>query len=251
MNKEEPIKRLLAAYAPPADPAARQRTIQALRTLPPRRRLSGWRFLLAQAGFIHKRMWALQLAFLAGIILLVQRDPHTAVHSAQLYWQVSAAMPLLILINVTDLVRIYNGGMVELELVTRFSLPRVTAARLLIFGLTDGVLLLAAAGFAAAAARTGLLLMLVYCLVPFDLMCLGCLILLHHVKPDRFTPAAVMLAAVLAALSAAGGNTVYQWLDFRLWAGAALALTLALPWQLKRSLRDLQPGRRRLAAACP
>lgn len=250
MKNEERLRQILAACPPPpADPAARQETIRRLRETPPGTSAGGAGFLLAQAGFIRKRMWGLQLAFLAGVLLTVQAELRIPEQEFQLYWKLSAAMPLLILINVTDWVRIYNGGMVEIELATRFSLPRVTAARLLIFGLSDGVLVLAIAAFAASAAQASLLRMLLYCLVPFDLMCLGCLALLRRVKPDYFTLAAAVLAAVLAALPAVGREIMYQRLDFRLWAAAALVLTLALPWQIGRALQDLRPGRHSLALA--
>lgn len=243
MKDDPQIRRLLAACPPPpADPAGRAHTIRLLRTLPPRP-MGAARFLLTQAGFIHKRMWLLQLAFLAGILLLAREAGGAAEADRRLCWQISAAMPLLILINVTDLVRIYNGGMVEVELATRFSLPKVAAARLLIFGLTDGVLLAAVAALTASAARTGLLTMLLYCLVPFDLMCLGCLRLLRRVRPDHFTPVAVALALALAALPLAGGEWLYRQPAEPAWAAAALVLTLALPWQFAALLRELQPGR--------
>lgn len=193
------LQTALARYAvPPPGPHAVADAVAAAQSAaavcPPRMRNAI--FLRQQLGFISPRMWALQglFALVLGAWALGQ--------GAALHWlcpAFSAAAPLLVLINITDWVRVYNGGMLELELATRFSLPGVAAARMLIFGLSDAALLLALSAFAAAATRSGLLVLLVRMLVPFNAMCAGCLWLLRKTAPGRFVMGAVLLAAVLTA----------------------------------------------------
>ena len=69
MKREPDWAALLRQDTPPApDPAATGRAVELLRTLPPPRP-TGWAFVWTQAGFIRKRMWALQVGILAGVLV--------------------------------------------------------------------------------------------------------------------------------------------------------------------------------------
>lgn len=227
------LKTVLAAYAvPPPAPAAVQSTAACLQTAAAARRphLSDAEFLRRQLGFISPRMWVLQVLF-AVLVGALALSPAGQVRSLEgLHPVLGAAPPLLVLINITDWVRVYNGGMLELELATRYSLPRVAAARMLIFGLSDAALLLALSAFTAAATRTGLLALLVRVLAPFNAMCAGCLWLLRKARPQQLAPGAVLLAVVLA-VAVALADSLPRAQQVAPWAAALALATLALAWQ--------------------
>ena len=199
---EQKLEQLLAAYRPigPEAGSAAQ-TLAALRRCPEHRIRMGT-LLLRQIGFIRLRMWIEQLA-VCGIALYCAADLCGCANGSQKICAVlSAAAPLVLLANVPELVRVYNGGMLELELASRHGLAGVCAARLTIFGLTDIVLLLVLSAATAAISQTALGVMLLYCLTPFSLMCAGCLAALRRFRADRLIPAAILLTGVLFGLGA-------------------------------------------------
>ena len=153
--------------------------------------------------------------------------------------------PLLLVANVQDLARVYHSGMLELELATRYSLPRVTAARLLVFGLCDGVLLGVLAAVGAVISRTDLWVVLLYCLTPFCCVSAVCMVLLRHLRPAVFSKAALAVAAAaLGVLVLPFGwlQSHLYGLDARPFWAAVLAVSLAvLVQQSRRLTRDGVP----------
>lgn len=243
MKREPDWAALLRQDTPPApDPAATGRTVELLRTLPPPRP-TGWAFVWTQAGFIRKRMWALQFAILAGV--LVAAGGGYRAYALPQYALCAAAAPLLLVANVQDLARVYHQGMLELELATRYSLPRVTAARLLVFGLCDAVLLGILAAVGAVVSRADLGVVLLYCLTPFCCVSALCMGLLRWLRPAAFTRTALgVVAAVLGGLLLPV-DWMQRWLyapeSRNFWVGALALSVLALAWQTRRLLRGGMP----------
>jgi len=244
MKREPDWAGLLRRDAPPPPyPAAAAHTVDLLRTLPPPRP-TGWVFVRTQAGFIRKRMWALQFAVLAGVLALVAaggaRD-----YALPQYALCAAAAPLLLVANVQDLARVYHQGMLELELATRYSLPRVTAARLLVFGLCDAVLLGILAAVGAVVSRSALEVVLLYCLTPFCCVSALCMGLLRHLRPAAFGKGALAVVAVVLGGLLLPAGRMQRWLygpENRIfWAGALVCSVAALAWQTRRLLRGGVP----------
>ena len=241
MTRQPDWAALLRRDPPPApDPADKRRTADLLRTLPPPRP-PGPAFVWCQAGFIRKRMWALQFALLAGVLLLVWANGRAGVYALRQYALCAAAAPLLLVANVQDLARVYHQGMVELELVTRYSLPKVTAARLLIFGACDGVLLAVLALVGSAVHRADLGAVLLYCLTPFTVVSALCLALLRRLKPAAFGRVALAVVGISALAVLLPADRLQGWLYSRdvrpLWAAALAVSALALAWQSRRLTR--------------
>lgn len=244
MKREPDWAGLLRRDAPPPphrDAAAH--TVELLRTLPPPRP-TGWAFVRTQAGFICKRMWALQFAVLAGVLALVAAGG-AADYALPRYALCAASAPLLLVANVQDLARVYHSGMLELELATRYSLPRVTAARLLVFGLCDAVLLGILAAVGAAVSRSALEVVLLYCLTPFCCVSALCMGLLRYLRPAAFGKGALVVAAVALGFLLLPVDRMQRWLyapESRIfWAGALVCSVAALAWQTRRLLRGGVP----------
>lgn len=244
MKREPDWAGLLRRDAPPPPhPAAAAHTVDLLRTLPPPRP-TGWTFVRTQAGFIRKRMWALQFAVLAGVLALVAAGG-AADYALPQYALCAAAAPLLLVANVQDLARVYHRGMLELELATRYSLPRVTAARLLVFGLCDAVLLGILAAVGAVVSRADLGVVLLYCLTPFCCVSALCMALLRHLRPAAFGKGALAVVAVVLGGLLLPAGRMQRWLygpENRIfWAGALVCSVAALAWQTRRLLRGGVP----------
>lgn len=244
MKREPDWAGLLRRDAPPPPhPAAAAHTVDLLRTLPPPRP-TGWTFVRTQAGFIRKRMWVLQFAVLAGVLALVAAGG-AADYALPQYALCAAAAPLLLVANVQDLARVYHRGMLELELATRYSLPRVTAARLLVFGLCDAVLLGILAAVGAVVSRADLGVVLLYCLTPFCCVSALCMGLLRHLRPAAFGKGALAVVAVVLVGLLLPAGRMQRWLyapESRIfWAGALVCSAAALVWQTRRLTRGGVP----------
>lgn len=236
------LRRLLRRNTPPPpDPDAARRTAALLATLPPPRP-AGWRFLAVQAGFIRKRMWAAQFAVLACLLTLATL--YQAAPRQCALW--AAAAPLLLVANIQDLARVYHQGMLELELATRHSLPKITAARLLVFGLCDAALLALLAATGAAATRTAPAVVLLYCLTPFCCVSALYLALLGRLRPTAFARAALVAVGAVLGLLLLPLDCLARQLyapEHRLFWAGVLALSLAaLAWQARRLLRGGLPA---------
>lgn len=121
---------LQRAFEPPA-PVRKKEFIRGLER--PGIGLCG--FLMIQAGYIRKWVWFVSVfAFFSSLI-------GAMVLSADMFWWISAWMPLLALTIVTESGRSENYEMAELEMATRFSLKSVLLARLGILGAENLLLL--------------------------------------------------------------------------------------------------------------
>lgn len=228
---EHKLEQLLAAYRPTEpQPGSAEQTLAALRRCPERRIRTGT-LLLRQLGFIRPRMWMEQLVVCSMALSYAASLCRGGNGSQEICAVLSAAAPLILLVNVPELVRVYNGGMLELELATRHGLAGVCAARLMIFGLTDIVLLLVLSAATAAISKAALGVMLLYCLTPFSLMCAGCLAVLRRCRADRLTQAAILLTITLFGLGMAPKLVLFlprlRWI----WLLALAAGLAATAWQ--------------------
>lgn len=199
MNHQEDarLRGLLEEYLPePSAPHAEETAFQTILSFPPHSQ-SAVHFVLLQAGFIRKRMWVLQLVLFALLVVWISQMRALWSQNNSIYALCACTAPLLVLINVTDFVRVYHVGLVEVELATRYSLPKIIAARMLIFGVTDIFIMVCVAAVGAWVSRTALLILLLYCLTPFCLVCAVSMELLRHLSPSQFTQAVLIAIGVL------------------------------------------------------
>ena len=186
-----------AGTPPPAPtPADKRRTAELLRTLPPPRP-TGLAFVWCKAGFIRKRMWALQFALLAGGAAagLGQRPrrgstpcgstPSVPRRRRCCWWPMCRTWPG----STTRVCWNWNWPPAT-------ALPRVTAARLLVFGVCDAVLLAVFSAAGSADCRSDSTIVLLYCLTPFCCVSAVCMGPLRRLRPAAFTPAALAVTGI-------------------------------------------------------
>lgn len=244
-QKDEALRALLQQYQPEtADPEAKKAIVEFVSQLPPRRQ-SNLQFVVSQIGWIRKRMWCLQLVLFLGVVLWFSLAEHNYVQDGTIYLLCACVAPLLVMINVSDFACVYHEGVLEIELATRYSLPKVAAARLLIFGVTDVLLLVGISAAGAWISQTEIRVLLLYCLAPFCLVCAISVQLLRRLRPQQFVLGAWWtVGGVLLLLIFPVGRWRFvgsQWLsnvytaEGRIyWIVLLAGSVLLLGWQLHR-----------------
>lgn len=126
-------------------------------------RISNAAFMLSQVAYIRKLTWVLSVAIIAFLVFMSRYV------SEDLLWAVTACMPFVAMIAVSEDMRANIYNMAELEMATRFSLKSVVFARMGIIGAFHFVLLLVLMLFAGhntsvSYAQTGVFLLVPYML---------------------------------------------------------------------------------------
>lgn len=157
MNRylKQELKKAFAVPLP--DP---QKKARFLRTLP-QSSIPMRRFVLTQTAYLRK--WVLVLSVL--FLLPTMRSNRDM--NMDTLWCISALIPFLALLAVTESTRSAVYGMQEFEMSTRFSIKSVLLARMSILGLLDAFVLCAMIPFYAAGIKLSLLQTGLYLLVPY------------------------------------------------------------------------------------
>ena len=157
MNKQ--LKRSIqkAFEAPKPD---QQEKARFLRTLP-QPQISMWQFILTQAAYLRKRT-----LFLSVLLLFPALTGAYYIEKSTL-WVVSALIPFLGLLAVTENARSTVYGMNEFELSARFSLKSVILARMGILGALDVFILCCLTPLCSIGNQFSLFQTGIYLLVPY------------------------------------------------------------------------------------
>ena len=123
-------------------------------------------FVISQAGYIRKRILALNFM----ILLIVL--PKAVFPEQEIMYILSAVAPILAMTLITESGRSESCGMSELELSTRFSLKNVVLARLVLLGMFNLLLLFILIPVTALSrhislARTGVYILCPYMITAF------------------------------------------------------------------------------------
>lgn len=234
-QKNRDWKKMLAEAFEAPSPRRKQAFLKKLR--PPG--IGYGRFVLTQALYIRKWVWAMSFVVLA--VLLAGRFMDRDV-----MWMLSSLMPFLALALITESGRTENYGMWELEMATRFSVRSVILARLAILGVVHlGVLCLLALlcpgeGFGGAF-RVG-----VYLLTPYLLTDTGGLWLVRKIRGREGVYAGIGLAVMVGMLFPLTDSLligIYRGEVFGWWLAALAALLAAAPCQWKKNMKEMEEYR--------
>ena len=131
-----------------------------LRTLP-QPQIGMFRFIFVQASYVRKISWVL-----SGLILLLALFCACNINEGTL-WVISAFVPILGILVVTEGNRSMMYGMSEFEMTTRFSLKSVVLARMSILGLINFAVIAVLAPLCRIGNDFSLLQTGMYLLVPY------------------------------------------------------------------------------------
>ena len=226
-EKEGRIKKIMAYYKP-----------ERLR----RRNLG---FLWDQLGFIKKRTWCLQLllfALIAGNFCTAELHGGSFYGEKGIFQGAALLSPLLIIISIGEIARIYNKSMLEIEYATRYSLEKVIMTRLSILGAADCLLLFLLVLFIKSNFAVSGIRLLLYGFVPFLWMSVCCLKSMEYLNGSRWMYFCLGLAA-LSILFLGSGRLPFLALfeeRFRvIWEAAGVVLAAAFIYEGRRLKKQL------------
>ncbi|SHK28239.1 hypothetical protein SAMN02745163_03559 [Clostridium cavendishii DSM 21758] len=203
-NKEREIKEMLNKYSVPSyDKDAPMKVIEFIHENSlsiPKFRTSNKQFVISQIGFIRKRTWALQLIILGFLCLGFYNVGTGDVLNFRTFSLMSILAPLLLIINVEEISRIYNKSMLEIEFSTRNSIKKVLVTRMLILGVVDCILLIIMMIFAGNLTNVSILRVIMYTLVPFNFVCIGFMKLMNYFKGKELNYACMAYSVLLIAV---------------------------------------------------
>ncbi len=226
-------KALPAAFqAPP--PRGREAFLQQL-AYP---KLTYREFVLSQLRYIRKRIWAAAalLVVLSRLIAFPAPSPEGTA-----FWSLSAALPFLALLTMTEIHRFAAYRMGELEASCRFSLPQIVMARLSILGTVNFLVLILLLSLISQVSSYSLLQILSYTMVPYLLVCALCLWLLNRIPGSEgiyACAAAAVLVSLFSIISPHMARPLYTqpylkgWLT--LWAGCLMLIILQIHQFIKQ-----------------
>lgn len=165
-----------------------------LRTLP-QPSIPMWQFLLTQIAYLRKWVLVFSVLFL---LPTLWSNRHM---NADTLWRISALIPFLALLAVTESTRSAVYGMQEFEMSTRFSIKSVMLARMSILGLLDAFVLCALIPFYAAGIKLSLLQTGLYLLVPYLLTANSSLWLVRRFHGKEALYGCLCAAAFVSLLS--------------------------------------------------
>ncbi|MCB2339155.1 hypothetical protein [Clostridium estertheticum] len=205
MNKKErEIKDMLNNYDVPShDNDAPMRVIEFIHENSlsiPKFRASNKQFILSQIGFIRKRIWIFQIIILGLLCLGFYNIRTQDSLNFRTFSLISILAPFLLIVNVDEISRVYNKSMLEIEFSTKNSLKKVLVTKMLILGITDCIALIIMMIFAGNIMNISILRVIMYTLVPFNLVCIGCMKLMKYFNGNELNYACVTYSALLITI---------------------------------------------------
>lgn len=179
-------RRLNKAEIPPYEPERLKETVmQAEKTVfhPERFRMGNIRFFLNQMRFIRKETWGLKLAVtFLGIVCIARAE----VGADSWLWPLAAILgPALCLVNANEICDIYQPGMLELQMTAKHSLKQIFMIRCILFGIMDFLAFLLLTVVLTGIHEADIWKIILYSAVPYQLMCVGCLMILNRKQEEN------------------------------------------------------------------
>lgn len=233
MNRylKQELKKAFAVPLP--DPREKARF---LRTLP-QSSIPMWRFVLTQTAYLRKWVPVLSVLFLLPT-LRSNRDMNM-----DTLWGISALIPFLALLAVTESTRSAVYGMQEFEMSTRFSIKSVLLARMSILGLLDAFVLCALIPFYSAGIRLSLLQTGLYLLVPYLLTANSSLWIARHFHGREALYGCLCVAVFVSMLSCGLrllADIIYQISFLHWWLLSAIFLLGKMGQEIHRTVTQTE-----------
>lgn len=241
MEKRKLKKYLASVQVPEYSSQGLQETIsqaKKIRFHPEKQRMTNLQFFRNQLYFIRKEFWGLKLLFTGLFLCLILSEP---AEPDSWIWTFSAISgPMLCLANAKILCDIFQPGMLELQMTVKHSLRKILAFRLLLSGVLDFLTLACCAAIFTLGQGVYLRQTLLYTLVPYNLMCLGCLAILNRRTEENSMLYCMTWGAFLtfaAWLLKAGGFPIYTMEYRESWLLSGVLSALGVMWEIKKLLK--------------
>ena len=219
-----------AFAAPKPDQQEKARFLRKL----PQPQISMFRFILVQASYVRKVSWVL-----SGLILLLALFGAYNIGQDTL-WVVSAFVPALGLLAVTEGNRSMMYGMSEFEMSTRFSLKNVVLARMSILGLFNFAVIavltpLCRIGNDVSLLQTGMCL-----LVPYLLTVNFSLWIARRINDKEIIYGCMCVATIVSGINTSlhfATDLIYQEIYTSWWLVLSLFLLIELAYEIHCTIK--------------
>ena len=204
-----------------------------LRTLP-QPQIGMLRFLLVQASYVRKATW-----ILSGLILLLAIFVARNMRQDAL-WVVSASIPLLGLLAVTESTRSMTYGMSEFEMSTRFSLKSVVLARMSILGLINFAVIAALTPLCRSGHDFSLIQTGMYLMVPYLLTVNFSLWIARRVNGRETIYGCMCVATIVSGINTSlhfATDLIYQEIYTSWWLVLSVFLLIELAYEIHCTIK--------------
>ena len=223
-----------AFEAPQSNRQEKSRFLRAL----PQPRISMFRFICVQASYVRKLSWILS-GLISGLILLLALFCAYNI-SENTLWAVSAIVPILGLLAVTEGNRSMMYGMSEFEMSTCFSLKSVVLARMSILGLINFAVIavltpLCRIGNDFSLLRTGM-----YLLVPYLLTVNFSLWIARRINDKEIIYGCMCVATIVSGINTGlhfVTDLIYQEIYTSWWLVLSVFLLIELAYEIHCTIK--------------
>jgi len=180
-------------------------------------------FFCDQLRFIKKETWILKI--FASILILYLIITEQIVLNSWIWTLVSISGPILCLINANEICNIFQPGMLEIQMTAKNSFSKVLMVRLATFGLFDLAFFILMALGMSIFKETMLWQVIIYGIVPYVIMCFGCMLILNRCREENIPlysgtwGACLCCIIIIAKIS---DVEIYQTSYFGVWFGIGL-----------------------------
>ena len=210
MKQKEIQKRLRQYAAKTADclPDKRRERMEALlkREEPVRTRGNLWDFICEQVGYLLRHCLFWQIIWFVLFCCLMKLGPDILV-------MISVLPPLLVLLTVEEITKVYQRSMMEIEYATRYSLQNVVVVRMLVLCAVHFLILFLGIAGLHASLDSGMGCLLIYGFTPMVLSASVLTGLMRYLQGQRLRIAgmAVYVMLVLAVIAGKSSkNGMYE-----------------------------------------
>ncbi|NMS89348.1 hypothetical protein HGQ85_05360 [Clostridioides difficile] len=245
--KNKKLKESLYEYkVPKYNVSALEKTVKAIHELTfnhADKRMNSIEFFISQIGFIRKRTWIIQFLVLCIICLFLfntSRDSNSLYNTLSL---ISATFPLFILTNIEELAKVYNSSVLEIEFSTKNTLHKIIATRMLVFGISDLLFMLIILISAKQTINLNVLYIIIYILVPFNLMCIGCMEIINKNKGKNTNYYCMIYGVSLVLLIFTLGTfrkSIYQFESINQWLIVFMVTSAILVYEIRKTWRHIR-----------
>lgn len=201
-------------------------------------RVSYFDFLYDQTCYIHKRWWGLQFALLlfTGIVL------HGA-DSWVIQRVLGIAASLFVIMAMPELWKNRSSDSMEIEGAAYFSIRQIYAARMLLFGVVDGLLLGVFTAVMSLTARVMIGEILIQFFLPMIVTCCICFrTLCSRYIASEYTACFLSLLWGAIWIQFVLNDRIYQAISVPAWGGICGIAVLYLTYAVKRTLQECGNG---------
>lgn len=241
MRKRE-IEKRLRQYAAACEriiPEEKEKRIKELLQIDPAQRTRGtlWDFILEQMGYLGRYCLIWQALWIVLFGTLMQRGVPRffgAEEGNEALVMISLLPPILVLLTVEEITKVYQRSMLEIEYATKYSLQGVVMTRMSVLCVFHSLILAVCILLFGARLNSGMGRLLVYGFTPMILVTGGLLKLMQHCQGELLRNASVAVYAVAAAFAIIGNTRYFDCFRpdcFKIWCTACIGGIAFGIWQ--------------------